>query len=71
MTSSESGNHVRVDLSSQAYFRDQLARLEGACAVKALFRRWPRLTLAVDASEVRWRERPGVRAIEHLPVAAG
>jgi cytochrome P450 len=47
----------------------QLARLEGICALKALFRRWPKLVLAVDESQIRWRRRPGLRAIEHLPVA--
>jgi cytochrome P450 PksS len=49
----------------------QLARIEGACALKALFTRWPTLTLAVDDSEIRWRKRPGLRAIEHLPVRDG
>jgi cytochrome P450 len=49
----------------------QLARLEGKCALKSLFRRWPKLTLAVDQSEIRWRKRPGIRAIDHLPVAPG
>jgi cytochrome P450 PksS len=49
----------------------QLARIEGACALKALFRRWPRLQLAVNESQIKWRERAGLRAIEHLPVAAG
>jgi cytochrome P450 PksS len=48
----------------------QLARIEGACALKALFRRWPKLELAVDESEIWWRRRPGLKAIEHLPVAA-
>jgi cytochrome P450 PksS len=48
----------------------QLARIEGACALKALFRRWPKLELAVDESEIKWRRRPGLKAIEHLPVAA-
>jgi cytochrome P450 len=47
----------------------QLARIEAACALKALFRRWPTLALAADAREIRWRERPGMRAIERLPVA--
>jgi cytochrome P450 len=46
----------------------QLARLEGACALKALFRRWPKLELAVDESLIKWRRRPGLRAIEQLPV---
>jgi len=46
----------------------QLARIEGACALKALFQRWPKLELAVDESEIRWRRRPGLKAIEHLPV---
>jgi cytochrome P450 len=47
----------------------QLARLEGICALKALFRRWPKLTLAVDESEIKRRRRAGLRAIDHLPVA--
>jgi cytochrome P450 len=49
----------------------QLARIEGACALKALFRRWPRLQLAADESQIKWRERAGLRAIERLPVAMG
>jgi cytochrome P450 PksS len=48
----------------------QLARLEGACALKALFRRWPKLALAVDEREIKWRPRPGLKAIDHLPVKA-
>src|SRR5262245_25574847 len=46
----------------------QLARIEGICALKALFRRWPKLQLAVDESQIKWRRRPGLRAIEHLAV---
>jgi cytochrome P450 PksS len=48
----------------------QLARIEGACALQALFTRWPRLGLAVDPSQVHWRKRPGIRAIAKLPVIA-
>src|SRR5262249_4951610 len=47
----------------------QLARIEGICALKALFRRWPKLQLAVDESQIKWRQRPGLRAIEQLPVS--
>jgi cytochrome P450 PksS len=46
----------------------QLARIEGHCALTALLRRWPKLALAVDESEVKWRQRPGLKAIERLPV---
>jgi cytochrome P450 len=46
----------------------QLARIEGRCALKALFARWPTLDLAVDASQIRRRRQPGLRAIEKLPV---
>ncbi len=49
----------------------QLARIEAACALQALFARWPQLQLAVDPSDIRWRHRPGLRAIEALPVMAG
>ena len=42
----------------------QLARIEGRCALEALFERWPKLVLAVDPSQIRWRRQPGLRAIE-------
>ncbi|AWM00682.1 cytochrome P450 [Bradyrhizobium amphicarpaeae] len=48
----------------------QLARIEAACALEALFVRWPKLGLAVDPAEVRWRRRPGIRMIAKLPVSA-
>jgi cytochrome P450 len=48
----------------------QLARLEGKCALRALYMRWPKLTLAVAPDEIRWRSRPGLRAIVSLPVVA-
>src|SRR6201999_870920 len=48
----------------------QLARIEGRCALKSLFRRWPQLALAVDPSDIVWRTRPGLKAIDRLPVVA-
>jgi len=49
----------------------QLARIEGKQAIRALFDRWPNLKLAIEPSEIRWRERPGLRALVALPVVAG
>ena len=49
----------------------QLARIEGRCALKSLFARWPELALAVDPSEITWRKRPGLKAIDRLPVVGG
>ena len=49
----------------------QLARIEAKCALEALFKRWPHLELAVPADTIRWRPRPGLRAIENLPVTPG
>jgi cytochrome P450 PksS len=46
----------------------QLARIEGMCALEALFTRWPTLKLAVEPAQIRWRRRPGLRSIEKLPV---
>ena len=46
----------------------QLARIEGMCALEALFTRWPGLRLAVAPADIRWRKRPGLRSIEKLPV---
>lgn len=48
----------------------QLARIEAACALEALFARWPKLGLAVDPARIHWRKRPGMRAIAELPVVA-
>jgi hypothetical protein len=48
----------------------QLARIEGKCALEALFKRWQKLQLAVEPSQIQWRRQPGIRAITHLPVAA-
>ena len=49
----------------------QLARIEGRCALKSLFGRWPKLALAVDESDITWRKRPGLKAIDRLPVVQG
>jgi cytochrome P450 len=49
----------------------QLARMEGKCALQALFERWPKLRLATEDSRIRWRTRAGFRAIEQLPVTNG
>ena len=62
--------HVAFGTGIHFCLGHQLARLEGKCALKALFQRWPELTLAVDESEITWRKRPGIRAIEKLPVAS-
>jgi cytochrome P450 len=48
----------------------QLARVEGKCALEALFRRWPKLRLAEQPEAMRWRKRLGIRALERLPVVA-
>ena len=62
--------HVAFGTGIHFCLGHQLARIEGRCALKALFQRWPTLALAVDESEIRWRKRPGMKAIERLPVAA-
>jgi cytochrome P450 PksS len=48
----------------------QLARLEGRCALESLYRRWPKLTLAIEPEAIRWRSQPGLRSIVSLPVIA-
>ncbi|HWM48744.1 MAG TPA: cytochrome P450 [Xanthobacteraceae bacterium] len=49
----------------------QLARIEGKCALEALLTRWPKLELAASDQQIRWRERPGIRALASLPVRPG
>ena len=49
----------------------QLARMEGKCALQALFGRWPKLALAVPPEDIKWRAMPGLRALAALPVVPG
>ena len=63
--------HVAFGTGIHFCLGHQLARIEGKCALKALFRRWPRLALAVTDSEITWRKRAGLNAIDLLPVVAG
>jgi cytochrome P450 len=60
--------HVSFGTGIHFCLGHQLARIEGMCALQALFTRWPRLSLAVTPDQVRWRTRPGLRSIEKLPV---
>jgi cytochrome P450 PksS len=70
-SSISSANRTGILPSAHIHFclGHQLARMEGICELRALFGRWPKLQLAVDESRIKWRKRPGMRAIEHLPVA--
>jgi cytochrome P450 len=61
-------HHVSFGTGIHFCLGHQLARIEGICALQALFTRWPNLRLAVEPSDIRWRKRPGLRAIEKLPV---
>jgi cytochrome P450 PksS len=63
--------HVAFGAGIHFCLGHQLARLEGRCALQALFARWPKLALATDDSRIRWRGRAGMSAIERLPVISG
>ncbi len=45
-----------------------LARLEGQIAFDRLFARFPKLSLAVPADQLRWRNSTLIRGLERLPV---
>jgi cytochrome P450 PksS len=62
--------HVAFGAGIHFCLGHQLARIEGKCALQALFERWPKLELAMADSSLRWRKRAGLRAIERLPVMA-
>jgi cytochrome P450 len=46
----------------------KLAVTETEIALEQLFQRFPKLELAIPASQVRWSRQPGTRGMEQLPV---
>jgi cytochrome P450 len=67
----KSNRHIAFGTGIHFCLGHQLARIEGRSALKSLFARWPELALAVDPSQITWRMRPGLKAIERLPVRDG
>jgi len=65
-----SNRHLAFGTGIHFCLGHQLARIEAKCALEAVFQRWPQLALAVPEAEIRWRKRPGLRAIASLPVVA-
>jgi cytochrome P450 len=63
-------HHIAFGTGIHFCLGHQLARLEGKCALEALYARWPKLELAVEPGQIQWRSRPGIRAIARLPVVA-
>ena len=63
-------HHIAFGTGIHFCLGHQLARLEGKCALEALYTRWPKLDLAIQPEQIRWRSRPGIRAITSLPVVA-
>lgn len=59
--------HVAFGAGIHFCLGHQLARLEVACGLRALFTRWPELALA-EPNGVRWRARTGIRALDGLMV---
>lgn len=60
--------HLSFGAGTHFCLGHELARIEGKSALEALFKHWPQLKLAVPRDAVRWRQRPGLRAIEKLMV---
>ncbi len=62
--------HVSFGAGPHFCLGHQLARMEVACALRALFGQYPELKLAVPEQDIVWRSRVGLRALTALPVTA-
>lgn len=68
VTRTEAAQHLGFGHGTHFCLGAHLARLELRVALRALITRLPGLALAVDGSELRWRDKLGVRSLLSLPV---
>jgi cytochrome P450 len=64
----DAGGHVAFGHGIHYCLGAPLARLEGEIAFRALFDRFPALSLAADPATLRWRHSSLIRGLEALPV---
>ena len=64
----DAGGHVAFGHGIHYCLGAPLARLEGEVAFGALLSRFPSLSLAADASSLRWRQSSLIHGLEALPV---
>jgi len=64
----DAGGHVAFGHGIHYCLGAPLARLEGEVAFRALFDRFPGLSLAVDPATLRWRPSSLIHGLEALPV---
>jgi cytochrome P450 len=64
----DAGGHVAFGHGIHYCLGAPLARLEGEVAFGALLSRFPSLSLAVEASSLRWRQSSLIHGLEKLPV---
>lgn len=64
----EPNRHLAFGLGVHYCLGAPLARLEGQIAINSLVQRLPQLALAVEPSQVRWRNAVAVRGLRDLPV---
>ena len=71
---------LQTDFTSQDYYHDPAARIEqlrrAGPVIETRFPIVGKVSItttyeAIQPADIRWRKRPGLRAIEKLPVVAG
>ena len=67
----DAGGHVAFGHGIHYCLGAPLARLEGEVAFRALFERFPGLSLAADPAALRWRPSSLIHGLEALPVRVG
>ena len=64
----EPNRHITFAFGKHFCLGNQLARMEGQCAIRSLVQRFPNMSLAVPRDQLRYKPIQSLRGLRELPL---